>query len=642
MMKKIRFAFIAFFLVIISLNGYSQKWMWATKIGLEGGGNDYGLAIAKDKRGNVMVTGRVKGASIFGTGTHAVTLQGFGDRDSYIAKYDSLGNLVWARRYGGWSSDYGYGIATDDNSNIYITGNIVGPAYFDKDTLDTNGGDIYVAKVSPSGDLIWAKSWGGNGDDYASAIAVDKEGNAYITGNYIESIVFGTDTLLGKGGKDLFIAKIDANGNPVWSRSVGDTGIEDSRTITINETGTSIYVAGSYQKTAVFGSFVLTNYGGGDIFIAKYDINGQCLWATHAGSNQMEFADAVDLDKLGNLYVVGNYYNILNFGTPANPVTLPYPSTGQDIFLAKYDTLGKIKWVKPVGYGRGLNFGDGLDINKFNNPVICGFFADTCYFGGQPHSIEGDSQDGFVAEYNDNGEILWFKSYKGITKNGIFAGAHAVLTDNTEHTYLTGGFLDVVSFDTISLTAAGVSSDVLVGKISPFLKAQINASLKEICLGEAIQFTDISRGFPVSWQWYLPGGNTTSPTIYNPLVTYDSAGIFDVALVINNGVERDTIVLPGYIHVKDCTVDITKQENDQLTVSIGPSPFTDFTEVTVSGLKSSAEFKLFDIMGQCVRQVQMADKQKTIIERENLSSGVYLYTIIENNSSVKGGKIIVQ
>jgi PKD repeat protein len=642
MKKNLRILILISFLKIISFDCYSQKWVWANKIGLDGGGNDYGLAIAKDKDKNVMVTGRVKGNSTFGTGAGAVTLNGFGDRDIYISKYDSLGNFVWARRYGGISSDYGYGIATDKNSNIFITGNIVGPAYFENDTLKgTQGGDIFAAKVSPSGKLLWAKSWGGTGDDFASSIAVDKEGNSFITGDFYATVIFGKDTLKSAGNNDIFITKLDPDGNCVWAKRAGNTGTDDSRSIVINSSGTGIYLTGYYQQTISFGNKSLTNYGSSDIFLVKYDADGTCIWAKNAGSSYTEYGDAIDLDQIGNLYMTGNYFTALNFGTVSKPVMITAPPGGQGVFLAKYDTLGVIVWAKMIAAGTASALGDGLSVNKFNNPVICGYFEATCNFDGQPHTVEGDSHDGFVSEFDSKGSIVWFKSYKGIVKNAINAAVHAVITDNTEHTYIAGGFLDTVSFDGIKLIAAGASSDVLIAKISPFVKAEFKSSAREVCTGIGIEFTDVSRGFPSSWEWSFPGAVNITSTVINPSVTYNSAGKYSVQLIINNGIERDTILIPDYITVNDCTVGLNDL-NGIASLSISPNPFTESCELTVNGLQSGfGSFKMFNLFGQCVKQIEIRNTQKLQIERGNLSAGVYIYQLYDNNAVVKMGKIII-
>jgi hypothetical protein len=542
--------FVLFSLVLISSECYSQMWMWADKIGLDTGGNDYGMAMTRDKQGHVLITGRVKGNSTFGKGTGAVTLIGFGDRDAYISKYDSLGNFIWARRYGGLMSDWGLGIGTDGNSNIYLTGYFTDSIKFGStEVVGAGGQDVFLAKVDSSGNLLWVKDFGGTTNEYANALTVDAVGNSYITGTFTGTVTFGPNTLVCSGGIDYFIAKFDPNGNCVWAREAGNTLNDEGKSITLNSSGTSVYVCGYYNGNVTFGSTALAGYSGNDIFVAKYDTSGTCTWAKRAGSSNHEFASAVALDKTGDLYITGNYVAAVNFGTTTSPVMIPAATGGQDIFLAKYDTLGNILWAKKAAGGSGTDNSQGIAVNQFNNPVFCGFFETTCDFGGISKTVEGGSRDVFVTEYDNSGNIVWLKTYKGVMKSGIYASGHAVVVDNTQHTYLTGGFLDTVAFDTITLISSGISSDVFLGKLSPYEKASFNASAIQVCVGGAIYFSDNSRGLPLTYQWTFEGATTPNSTLANPVVYYDSAGVFDVQLIINNGIESDTLFLNNYITV---------------------------------------------------------------------------------------------
>lgn len=533
-----------------SSNSHSQNWQWANKIGLDGGGNDYGTGMAKDVHGNIIVTGRVKGNSTFGMGASAITLNTFGDRDIFICKYDSLGNFVWAKRYGGLSSDYGYGIVTDTSSNIFITGYFTDSAKFESTTLFSKGGqDIFIAKVSEQGNLIWVKSIGGSTNEYALSIALDKGGNSFITGAFTGSVRFGADSLTCAGGNDFFIAKFDTNGTCLWGKRAGNSLNDIGNSIVVDGTSSSVYVCGYYTSNVTFGSIALNGYGGMDIFTAKYDSNGNCSWAKRAGSTNHELASDIALDRLGNLYVTGGHSSSINFGTITTPVTIPASTSGGDVFLAKYDTIGNLVWAKKVVSGTGVSSSTSITINKFNNPVFCGSFKSTCYFDGVAKTVQGNNQDVYVTEYNSNGNVLWVKTYKGVSKSGIDAHANAVITDNTEHTYLTGGFLDTVSFDGITLVAAGISSDVLTGKLSPFLKAAFTASKYVICQGETINFYNNSRGMPTSYNWHFYGTASPYSSVPSPLITYDSAGTFNIQLIINNGIASDTLILTNYIIV---------------------------------------------------------------------------------------------
>lgn len=643
MKENIYLFFLVFFLTVISYDSFSQKWQWGNKIGLDPGGNDYGMAMAKDESGNILVTGRVKGNSTFGTGGGAVTLITYGDRDIYICKYDSLGDFIWARRYGGLYSDYGLGIATDTNSNIYITGYYTDSAQFESNNIIGNGGqDIFIAKINELGSLVWVRSIGGTSNEYANALAVDQEGNSYITGVFNGSVVFGSSTLTSSGSIDFFISKFDTYGNCIWGKRAGNSLNDEGKSIVVNESGTEVYVCGYYNNNVTFGTIALNGFGGNDIFIAKYDTSGTCTWAQRAGSSSHEFASALALDKMGNVFVTGNYIAPVNFGTTATPLIIATSSGSQDVFIAKYDVVGNIIWAKKALGGTGIDNSQGITINKFDNPVFCGFFETTCSFDGVLRTIEGDSRDVFVTEYDSIGNIIWLKTYKGIMKSGIMASGHAVITDNTEHTYLTGGFLDTVSFDGITMVAVGISSDVFTGKLSPFIEASFSASQTTVCKGDSINFIDNSRGMPMTYEWLFSGGIPQNSTVFNPAVFYDSIGTFDVQLIVNNGIEADTLFLNNFITVLPCSVSINDIASD-IEVSVFPNPASFPPSLSINNVADykGLSFRLYDMLGKSVLSIYEIKNKKTLLDTGHLAKGIYSYVINSEEGILKRGKIVI-
>jgi PKD repeat protein len=647
-MKKSNLSlFIVFFLYLMSFKCDAQKWQWGTKIGLYGGGNDYGLSMAKDGKGNILVTGRVKGPSTFGTGAGAVTPEGFGDRDIFIAKYDSLGNFIWARRYGGPTSDYGNGIATDANSNVYITGYFTDTAHFGSTIIVGNAGqNIFLAKVDEQGSLQWAKLVGGTTNGNGNSIAVDEVGNTFVTGVFFNSkAVFGKDTLLCAGGTDLFIAKFDSDGNSIWGRQAGNTSNDVGTSIAVSESGKNIYVCGIYLNKITFGTLNLPAYGNQDVFTVNYDTAGNCMWARRAGASGNEIPGALALDKTGDLYLTGTCDAQMSFESTGSPVILP--ASYGSVFLTKYGaTAGNIISAKQVISGTkniGSAVSTGITVNKFNNPVFCGYFTGTCMFDTLSKTVQGNSQDVFVSEYDMTSRLIWLKTYKGIAKGGINASGHSVLTDNTEHTYLTGGFLDTVYFDTIKLVAAGVSSDVFTGKLSPYVKAQFSASASAICKGQNISFSDLSRGWPTDWQWKFPGSTTLTQTSRNPVVTYNVPGNYDVELIIFNGIEKDTFLIPHYITVNECTVGINTLNPDlALEASFSPNPFSQSTELVVTGVSTNfVSVKILNVIGECVIKADLNGENRLHIERGNLTPGIYIYALYDKSTLLKTGKIII-
>ena len=192
-------------------------------------------------------------------------------------------DFQWVEQAGGTGYEHGEGIAVDINGNIYVSGNFNGTATFGGIVLTSYGNeDIFVAKYDTNGNVIWAKNAGGLNSDRGRRIEVDSSGNCYVTGHFTGTANFGSIVLTSNGDADFFIAKYDANGNAIWVRNGGGSGFDAGYENSIDGSG-NIYVTGFFRGVATFGSTILTSYGDRDIFIAKYDDSGILLWVEQAG-----------------------------------------------------------------------------------------------------------------------------------------------------------------------------------------------------------------------------------------------------------------------------------------------------------------------------------------------------------------------
>jgi hypothetical protein len=257
--------------------------LWAKSAG--GTETGYGFAIAVDAPANVYLTGHFGGSTAtFGSVT-VTNSSGFavdGGYDIFVAKYESSGNVVWAKSAGG-SNDYEFasGIAVDGLGNVYVTGSFHTPtAMFGNFTLTNSSQgsyfDIFLAKYDSSGNVLWAKSPGGRLDDEAWGIAVDKAGNAYVSGNFkSETAIFGSVTLRNVNSliADIFVAKYDGSGNVLWAERAGGGQDDYGRAIAVDWAG-NVYLTGYFHsRFAAFGDVTLMNSDSTeqdpDIFVAK-------------------------------------------------------------------------------------------------------------------------------------------------------------------------------------------------------------------------------------------------------------------------------------------------------------------------------------------------------------------------------------
>ncbi len=249
--------------------------LWAKSAG--GSSNEIGLGIAADGSGNVYVTGNYTSSSItFGS----TTFTNGGGLDYFTVKYNSSGTVVWAKTASGASNEGGNGLKVDANSNPIIVGTFNSATLtFSTTALSVHGyDDIFIIKYDSSGNVLWAKNAGGSGNDIGNAICVDASGNSHITGYFSSpTIAFGSTTLTNAGGaagssgtNDIFIAQYDASGNALGAESASGSGNEQGNAIAVDVDGSS-YIAGYYTSTTLaFGTYTLTNGGANDMYVAKY------------------------------------------------------------------------------------------------------------------------------------------------------------------------------------------------------------------------------------------------------------------------------------------------------------------------------------------------------------------------------------
>ncbi len=421
-------------------------WQWAKQAG--GTDYDFGQDIAIDSSGNSYITGYFPGNASFGT----TELTSSGGIDIFVAKLDSDGNWLWAQKAGGTSDDGGYSIAIDSSGNSYVTGYFHSTASFGNITLTSSGSyDIFVAKLDSNGNWLWAKKAGGTSDDYGYSITIDFSGNSYVTGYFYSTASFGTTTLTSSGDCDIFVAKLDSSGNWLGANQAGGTGEDYGFSIAIDSSGNS-YVTGYFQGIAYFGTTTLTSSGGDDIFVATLNNGGNWQWAQKAGGTSPDYGYGIAIDSSGNSYVTGYFYSTASFGT-----TTLTSSGNYDIFVAKLDSDGNWLWANQAG-GTSWDYGLGIAIDSSGNSYVTGYFQGTASFGTTTITSSGN-YDIFVAKLDSDGSWLGANQAGGTGRDD----ARSIATDSSGNCYVTGLFEETASFGNIIFESSG-NYDIFVAK----------------------------------------------------------------------------------------------------------------------------------------------------------------------------------
>jgi len=394
------------------------------------------------------------------------TLISWGYQDIYLAKYDADGNHLWSQRFGDSTPDYAWGVTADASGNLYLTGHFYSSINFGGSTLTSSGLlDIFLAKFDPNGNHLWSKRFGGSGSDSAFTVGVDGSGNVFLTGKFRNTVDFGGGPLTSAGNDDIFLVKFDTNGNHLWSQRFGGTDSDEARGLSSDEAG-NVAITGDFRNTANFGGGPLSSLGQEEIFLAKYDGNGSHLWSKRLGGTDYDAGRTVSFDSNGDVMVSGRFRGTVNFGGGALT-----SAGGDDIFLAKYEgSTGAHLWSRRFG-SVWDDFVSEVRTYCGGSSIITGAFWTTLDFGGGPLTSAGD-EDIFLAKYDGEGNHLWSQRIGGTGQDR----GQSVALDPTGEVLITGFFQNTVDFGGGSLNSAG-SIDIFLAKYqdSPIVAEDVSA-----------------------------------------------------------------------------------------------------------------------------------------------------------------------
>jgi hypothetical protein len=428
-MKKLLFTF--YILLFTCYFASAQDWIWG-----KGGygsekSNVYGAYVAADKRGNAYVCGMFNTAVTFAPFTLTqssdnayfvkynsagivqwalippneqdglpvavdtagyVYITGWYNNTStyYLTKYDSNGNVVWTKDPGYVFSD-GSAITSDKRGYIYTSGCFTNILVLGKDTLIAPAGStqFFVAKYDLNGNIIWARqSSATDSNTYIhtyTSIAVDDAGNVYMEGTYEKSIRYGSYYATAPVGSSAAVyVKYDINGNLKWAITPGSgySDPDDEPYSIATDKANNSYITGSYMNSINFGSIILSNTGGKNVFLVKYDTNGNAVWAEQAtGSNE---TPSLTRDDNNNLYMGCWSYKSFAFGG------VSFSSVDMSDCILKIDTAGRVQCGSIINNPqKGVNIATDFNGKFF---YLAGVTYDTIHIG--PDTLPSNGSQG--------------------------------------------------------------------------------------------------------------------------------------------------------------------------------------------------------------------------------------------------------
>ena len=506
--------------------------LWAKAYG-DSSQNANSTSICTDVSGNVIITGNYTGTAIVFDKTILYNPTYFYEAP-FIMKSDPSGNMLWARTAVNITGPVDcHAMSTDSIGNIYVTGNFQGPSMTLGNVVIFNAGvsNIFLAKYDTGGNTVWSKSVAGTRSDLATSICSAKNGGVCLSGFFTSpALTFGSNTLTSTGAQTIFIANYDALVNSLGGKSV-PTYSDAEALAMCSDHLKNIYLTGYFSGPDItFGSSVLVNPGKRNVFIVKYDLNGDILWSKSAGITAFEYAVGYSLasDQDDNIYLTGSFGpSPISFDT----VIFSYKGGVEpDLFLIKYDSAGNILCASSLPGGGDDEIAVCTDL--FGNAYVAGDYYATNFTVGPttlPITTGPNGENTFLAKYvcgcaakanitgttqlcrGQNTDLTANGGINYLWSNGASAGTLHVAPDSSTTYSVIGtyGNCSDTAFLTVNISPLPVST-ILAQHTMDFCEGGHNGSIT----------TSTSTGTaPYTYSW-SPGKDSTESVSGLSIGTY--------------------------------------------------------------------------------------------------------------------------
>ena len=389
-----------------------------------------------------------------GTGGCSVTMSA----DQQVgALFGVPGQALWADQFGSSARDFGHGIAIDGNDEIVTVGEFSGTIMFGATSLTSAGGtDIYVTKIqTATGNVVWAKRFGGTSNDTGLDITVDASNNIYVTGRFLGSVDFGGGALQSGAQDDAFALKLASDGSFGWARKIGGSSFDAGQGIAAR--GNAVVVVGFFNGSMTVDTTTLTSAGSADIFaMSMATSDGATNWVKSFGGTSGDLATDVAIDGGNNVVITGSFAGTVNFGGGA----ISTPGGFSAVLLLKLaGATGAHLLSQGYGASNAHSYGHGIAVDSANSIFLTGDFGGTVSFtcpnaltASQPNLL-----DSFLVKLTQAGSCSWAKGFGG---TGTFdRNGRGVTVGGSDAVAISGSFCGSMTFGGPTLTAAGSCSN---------------------------------------------------------------------------------------------------------------------------------------------------------------------------------------
>ena len=355
---------------------------------------------------------------------------------------------LWSQVHGSESGDAAQAIAVDANGNVFVTGFFSGTANFGGSDIINPGVSyiMYIAKYNAAGVHQWSRGYGGMNTASGMGIKADGAGNVIVTGHFTGTLDFlvGGPPLVSAGNDDIFLVKFNGDGVVQWSQRFGSTGDDWGLALAV-DAANNIYVTGYFNGIVNFGGVNYASAGLEDVFLAKYNSIGVHQWSRRFGGAGSDAGRGLAVDGAGNLFMTGSFAGNVDFGGGA------LVNAGSlDIVLAKYSTVaGAHIWSKRFGNASD-DYGTSVAVNALGHVFVTGWFTTSVNFGGGVLASVGLT-DTYLARFDGVGTHVWSQRFGSTLDDGSLS----VTVDPSSNVTMTGYISGAANFGGGSLPNFG-------------------------------------------------------------------------------------------------------------------------------------------------------------------------------------------
>ncbi len=458
------------FLLYFPLSVFSQSFEWGGRFG--GVGEDVVKKMHVDASGNSYVTGYFTDTADFDISADEFNLTSQGFYDAFVQKTNANGELEWAVSVGGTMFDYGTGISSDDQGNVYITG------YFDE-TVDFDpgvgeafltsqgGGDVFILKLNSAGEFVWAKSIGGTGYEESTSIGVDELGNVYVLGYIYETMDFnpGPDEFLlsSQGGSDTFLLKLDSAGDFSNAYTYGGNDLDLALDINV-KSSSQIFITGFFGGTTDLDPrpsevYTISAPSGHAGYAMQIDETGAPVNVAHTQGGEVTVY-AITADNANNMYYTGSFSGTVNFDVPSGNSNSTFTSDmAYNGFVVKVLANGTIAWARHLTSDKPFLPYD-IVVGGDGKVYSTGFFEGPADFNPDPSQEflltkqSSNPMDAYLLALNSEGMFVSAYQFGGVG----FIDSHQLGIDSNNNIYLSAQFENTVDLNPMPQTTQNVSS----------------------------------------------------------------------------------------------------------------------------------------------------------------------------------------